>query len=88
MCFVIAIALPKAKSKSQKMNSYVTKETLQVQVRCIWSEAGPRGPCTHPMSPTRLLSVEKLQPKSKFNQRSENMQKQRDPVQGDQIMIV
>ena len=41
-----------------------------------------------PMSSACFLSVEKLQPKNKFNQRSEKMQNQRKTVKGDQIIIV
>ena len=41
-----------------------------------------------PVFPTCLLCVEKLQPKNKFNQRSEKMQKQRKAVRQDKIKIV
>ena len=41
-----------------------------------------------PMSSACLLSVEKPQPKNTFNQRSENMKKQRKIVKGDQIIIM
>ena len=41
-----------------------------------------------PMSSACLLSVEKLQPKNKLNQRSEKMQKQKKIVKGDQIITM
>ena len=47
--------------------------------RTLWSLSAMSSAC--------LLSVEKLQPKNKFNQRSENMQKQRKTVKGDQIIM-
>ena len=40
-----------------------------------------------PMFSTCLLSVEKLEPKKKFNQRSENMQKKRKTVKQDKIIL-
>ena len=42
---------------------------------CHWNGAGPYGPSPRVLSLT--LSVEKLEPRNKFNQRSEKMQKQR-----------
>ena len=50
----------------------------------IWNWAEPHGPSktvlSHPMSFTCLLSVEKLQPKNKFNNRSKKIQKERKTV--------
>lgn len=53
-------------------------------------EAEPLGPYGPPRteSSARLLSVENLEPKNSFNQRSERTQKQRKTVKGDQIIIV
>ena len=42
-----------------------------------------RPPTPHAVSSACLLSVEKLYPKNKFNQKSEKMQKQRKTVQQD-----
>ena len=41
-----------------------------------------------PMSSTCLLFVEKLQPKDKFDQRSENMQTQKKAVKRDQRVTI
>ena len=55
-------------------------EVILKQSRPLWSLL--------PMSSACLLSVEKLQPKNKFNQRNEKMQKQIKAVKQDKTRLV
>ena len=53
-----------------------------------WSQAGHFGLPAHPTCPPPAFVCGKIWPKNKFNQRSENMKKQRKAFQWDQIIRV